>query len=190
MISTEAPQLEWDDNPACYQICNSFHNIIKECRGPYPYSEPNYGGLKSKICDCSSACFLIWSAGVIRLGSLIGLHRPYFDKNYFSGLTADEANREYKKLSDRVRAYLKSMDIPDFLVDEMFSHSSDDIFYLHHYDKNLIDRLKYAPYFEEMLIARCPNLTNDESKILQELNFSLENLTTTEKHALKSLNEK
>jgi len=151
-------------------------------------------------CDCNSACFLIWAAGVMRTGSSLGLHRPYFSKEYYQGLSAAEAEEKYKQLSSLVRTYLSSMDIPNDIIDEMFSHSSEDIYYLYMRGKEgsieqNIKGLTHAPFFEELLIAKCSPLTDEELKAHQDLIMKFEltamfELTAIEKHALQSLKEK
>ncbi len=82
-------------------------------------------GLKDDDCDCASACFLIWVAGVYRMGDVLGIHRPYFLEGYFEGLSASEAQKEYVLMYERVRSYLKNMDVPEHIINKMFNTGSD-----------------------------------------------------------------
>jgi len=178
LISTEAPLAhQWVTKPlfiGCSSLCDSFINI-KPCLLKNRDRETT----EPRICGCNSACFLIWSAGVERMGNGLGLHRPYFSKDYFQGLSAKEAEEKYDELSNDVREYLISMDIPAHIIDEMFSHNSEDIYYLvRSYEEDYtetgfnISALKFVPFFEEWIISKCglgctinifeEDLSNDE----------------------------
>lgn len=69
--------------------------------------------------SCASACVLLFVAGVERftLGR-IGLHRPYSEKYSFS---RSEATDSYEKINNRIRQYLREMNIPEGLLDKMNS---------------------------------------------------------------------
>ena len=120
----------------------------------------------NRNCNCVSACFLIWAAGVKRTGEVLGVHRPRFSKDYFKGLSASEARDKYTKLSNGVQAYLQKMDIPDHVIEKMFEYSSKEIFYL---ELKTVDALSQAPFFEEWLIANCNPLSDEEVRDLNRL---------------------
>ena len=190
LITTQAPSDgHFSDGsslpPSCRSISNSNFSEMDKWEKMPPQDYP---------CDCNSACFLIWAAGVVRIGTSLGLHRPYFSKEYFQGLPAAEVEEKYKKLSSLVRTYLSSMDIPNDIIDEMFSHSSEDIYYLYLRGtegnmQQFIKGLRYSPFFQELLIAKCPRLTDEEMKVFQDLMFKT-TLTEVEKLAYQSLKEK
>jgi hypothetical protein len=114
----------------------------------------------SETCNCASACFLVWAAGVWRSGKTLGVHRPYFRKEYFEGLPAPEAQKKYLSMSNEVRAYLKDMDIPTNVTEKMFSASSTEIIYL---DEKTIESMRYVPFFDEWLRASCgEHLSHEE----------------------------
>jgi hypothetical protein len=47
-------------------------------------------------CNCTSACFLVWAAGIGRYGDVIGVHRPSFaDQSWFASLSKDQAQVAY-----------------------------------------------------------------------------------------------
>jgi hypothetical protein len=81
-------------------------------------------------CLCSSACFLIWTAGIGRYGNWIGVHRPIFDPKEYAKLSLREARRQYGEMVRTVKAYLKEMDIPDYIIRKMMAASSEEMHYL------------------------------------------------------------
>jgi hypothetical protein len=116
-------------------------------------------GLKDDFCDCASACFLIWVAGVYRMGNVLGIHQPYFLEEYLEGLSASEVDKEYVLMYERVNAYLKNMDVPEHIIDIMFNTASDEITYL---DWNTAKSMESVPFFDERVGASCLRLTAEE----------------------------
>jgi hypothetical protein len=73
---------------------------------------------------CYSACVLILAAGAIRIagsGSVVGIHRPYFDPIQFADLTREQAQLKYSELTDLERGYLTSMGMSDRLFAAMMA---------------------------------------------------------------------
>jgi hypothetical protein len=132
-------------------------------RGPFTDS---MNDLDDKDCNCASACFLIWSAGVLRQGATIGIHRPTFSKEYFSGLSVDQGEKTYNQFSEYVKAYCKKMNIPQNIIDKMFEISSREIIYL---DRNTIKTLKKAPFFDEWVTAKCETYTEEDHELHLQL---------------------
>ena len=116
-------------------------------------------GLEDEDCDCASACFLIWVAGVYRMGNVLGIHQPYFLEEYFEGLSASEADKEYVLMYERVISYLKNMNVPEHIIDIMFNTGSDEITYL---DWNTAESMQSVPFFDEQIGASCLGLTAEE----------------------------
>ncbi|MBU4314179.1 MAG: hypothetical protein KJ821_05250 [Actinobacteria bacterium] len=123
-------------------------------------------GAEDANCTCNSSCFLLWAAGVNKSGNRIGIHRPYFSKDYFAGLTAIEAKNKYKKMSNEVKDYLLEMDVPKNIIEKMFQTTSSSIYFL---DINTIDSMRWAPFFEEWVIANCDRPTEEETADKMEL---------------------
>ena len=123
-----------------------------KCNG-YP------SGLKEDDCDCSSACFLIWVAGVYRMGDVVGIHRPYFLEEYLQGLSASETQKEYDLMCEKVRSYLKNMDVPEHIINKMFNTGSGEITYL---DSDVVKSMESVPFFNEWIGASCLRLTSEE----------------------------
>jgi hypothetical protein len=124
---------------------------------------------KSQVMTCMSAGFFIWIAGVDRNAyippsygnkSSLGIHRPYWDKEYFKNLSSEEAEREYGRLENTAKQYLQAMGLPDKYITKMFNVPSNEVYFL---SEDEIDSLEgKIPYFEELLLSRCESFTKQE----------------------------
>ena len=117
---------------------------------------------------CGSACFFVWASGAERLTSSasIGVHRPRFKKEYFRGLSANEAERKYLEMANVVRDYLEDMNIPNHVIESMFNQSSNDILYL---NSSILKKLRKVPFFDEWIMANCGVFTVEEEDKIYEL---------------------
>ena len=136
------------------------------CAGIFDLEEPEL--LDADSCGCHSSCFVIWAGGPMRTASpafvdggidTIGIHRPKYDADYFSGLSASEAEVEYDRITDLVMLYLSEMGIPDELVEKMLSISSEDIYLL---DRSEIKALEAPPAIEEWFISKCGEISDGD----------------------------
>lgn len=104
---------------------------------------------------CYSACAFIALAAPSRmfLGD-IGLHRPYFDRSYFSSLSPTRAEERYAGLEQKARAFLVENYVPTDMIDKMFNTSSEDVLLI---DSVEAERIfgRFKPSFHEWLIAKC-----------------------------------
>jgi hypothetical protein len=105
---------------------------------------------------CVSACFFIYAAAGQREADgerLIGINRPYIvDVDAAAGSPPDAATVESRALM-QVRVFLQENKVPEYLVDEMFRHASDDAYWLSEDDeKNLGYR---SQSFSQFLTAKC-----------------------------------
>jgi hypothetical protein len=116
-------------------------------------------GLENNECDCASACFLIWVAGVYRMGNVVGIHRPYFLKEYLEGLSASEAQKERSLMYEKVKSYLKDMDVPEHVINKMFDTKSDEIVYLDWYTTKSMESV---PFYNKSEGTSCLPLTDRE----------------------------
>jgi hypothetical protein len=90
-------------------------------------TEKNIFGPKHK-CSCASACFLIWTAGVDRYGSHLGLHNlRYSDKEYMDKVTKDEYQKAYTSSAQDFRSYLREMEVPEFYINQALSTSAYEL---------------------------------------------------------------
>ena len=104
---------------------------------------------------CVSACFFIYAAAAQREADgtrLIGINRPYLVDSDAGLSKTDPSSAETRALL-QVRAFLSENAVPNYLVDEMFRHASDDAYWLSLDDeKNLGYR---SPSFDRYLKAKC-----------------------------------
>ena len=78
-------------------------------------------------CNCASACFLIWAAGAERQGNYLGIHRTFFRPQSFKEDSFAVARERYVKLRKSVTSYLTEMNIPNLVINTMFSVASNEI---------------------------------------------------------------
>lgn len=109
--------------------------------------------------SCASACFFIWLAGPNRFvrqektGRALGLHRPYFAKDTYTNTDPQTLASKHGDIAQAARQYLERAAVPTRLIEEMLRRPSTDIYWLTIEEEN--DLAGYAPWFEELLIARC-----------------------------------
>ena len=111
---------------------------------------------------CASSCALIALAAKSRVFQApIGLHRPYFPRDYFASLPASEAEDKYRALSEAFRAYLANSYIADDVIARILRRPSDEIWWLSPEEARSIVG-SWQPPTEEYLLAACkmfPKLT-------------------------------
>ncbi len=120
----------------------------------------------SKKCD--SACVFIYFASIRDLidpWRSFGLHRPYFDKSYFAGLSAREAELKYKDMENSTRKYLEDMNVPQLLIDKIFSIPSNKV---EEISEARLEEIigRNPPAYEEWILAKCGDFSSDELKDL------------------------
>lgn len=120
---------------------------------------------------CASACFFIFLAGdnhiadgvivngtnkgILPMNSLgvIGLHRPFFAPAATSKIDSANflasQNTAMKKMSE----YMANEHVPQYLIDQMMSHPSNDIYWLN--ADEIVQLGEFKPAIEELLISRC-----------------------------------
>ncbi len=118
--------------------------------------------------ECNSACaYLIFSNVKYPAYITIGIHRPYFDKHYFAGLSSAQATKKYQQLQLGIRKFLLEMNVPTSLIDQMMATSSDNIKYIS-MNEYIKTNGKTAPAFDEWIRARCGSFSFNE-----KLDYSL-----------------
>jgi len=75
---------------------------------------------------CSSACVLVYAAGVRRAGANLNVHRVFFS-SLKPGLSQTQVKAAYDAELERVRVYLKEMDVAPELMSFMQSFSPEDM---------------------------------------------------------------
>jgi len=112
--------------------------------------------------QCSSACVFILVSGAQRVGGSIGIHRPHFNTEYFSGLSAEEAKNKYEEMSAAAKAYLMEMGVASEFIERMFRTASNEIDKLtSEEEQKWIEGSSAA--LDEWLIAKCGSYTKDEA---------------------------
>ena len=136
--------------------------IVSLIKGARLSTEVDAGGL------CASACFFLYLAGDSRAAAsadedgklpppqyryskigYVGVHRPYLKAP--SGDQASIIKQE--KVMQKVRSYLVSEAVPQYLIDVMMSRPSNDIYWLADRDFDFIG--EYSAGQEEALISKC-----------------------------------
>jgi ATP-dependent protease ClpP protease subunit len=102
---------------------------------------------------CVSACFYIYAAAAEREvdgEKLLGINRPFIAGTETAPAAASAAD---SRALTQVHAFLLDNAVPNYLVDEMFRHASDDAYWLSADDqKNLGSR---SQSFKHFLAAKC-----------------------------------
>jgi hypothetical protein len=123
-------------------------------------------------CICASACFLIYAAGIKRIGSVLMVHRPRDASGTFGSKRAARASEEYRNILSRVNDYLRSMEVPDNIINKMQSTSSSDISLLTPQDTEGMEKV---PSILEWEISDCGAMTsreeNDFDRLKSNLNY-------------------
>ena len=85
---------------------------------------------------------------------VMGIHRPYFEPEYFSNLSIKKAKEEYARLEKVTQNYLIEMGASSELISKIFQVSSNDLQLIHTADFKKFYRKK-EPFIEEFLLAKC-----------------------------------
>lgn len=153
-------------------------NVAPECNRswePKPKSPAN--------CTCDSACFLIWVGGLNRDGNYVGVHRPVFNKSYYSSISSNEAEALYQNMLDSIQAYLEKYKVPRDVIGKMINTPSHKIHGL------WAEKLGgYPAFYEERLTAICGALSNNVGRISLLKRKKVEGrITTKEEKQLEKL---
>lgn len=105
--------------------------------------------------SCASACFFIYVSAVERgaTNRALGIHRPYFAPENFARKRLAEAEEMQRKLLKEARAFLEDREVPQYLIEEMFSRASDEVYWLDTADEERIG--ERAHWYDQVLVDRC-----------------------------------
>jgi len=106
---------------------------------------------------CSSACVLLFASGVERdmlYGAKLGLHRPYFPQDLFAGLSYEDSQELYKRITADVAAYLDEMGATPDLIGRMLAISSKDVLFISRDEAQSYGIEGGFPAFNEWVRAR------------------------------------
>jgi hypothetical protein len=123
----------------------------------------NASDCKGYNCHCASACFLIWAAGVKRIGEVLGLHRPTIEATAFAKLPPDRAGVLYRQLLSDIGRYLDEMEIPRRFIEIMTNTSSKDVRWLSPREAQPSPKEdNRPPSIAEWLASSCGAMTKSE----------------------------
>ena len=91
--------------------------------------------------------------------------------DYYSKKSISNIEAKQKLIFKETRKYLESMDVPQYIIEKMFSLSSNEIYWLT--DKDLVNIARRPSWYDQLLVDRCG------------LNKSLENGFLTEGEAFQ-----
>jgi hypothetical protein len=131
----------------------SFANYAPEARGMICSAAAKID--RSAPCTCASACFFIWSAGVMRSGNDIHIHRMAYDADFYGSLPPVEAAQKYREAVDQARIYFREMETPDSIFEKMIRMPSFATEPLAE-----ANSMAWPPSFAEWLTARCGSPMN------------------------------
>jgi hypothetical protein len=123
-------------------------------------------------CHCASACFLIWAAGIVREGNVLGLHRPSVQSTRFANLPPEQASASYRLVLAEMERYLAEMEVPRRFIELMTDTASNDVRWL---DFNEGWSLKEVASIAEWITASCGTMSkSDEDAIFKMQTEGLE----------------
>jgi hypothetical protein len=106
-------------------------------------------------CTCAGECFLIWAAGLARLGNAVQIHRIALqgdDAESASGATTTDMHAGRRKAAEM---YLREMGAPETAIGRMFSIGPDKLEYLTKDERGALADNASVPWLKELLRMRC-----------------------------------
>jgi hypothetical protein len=119
-------------------------------------------------CTCTSAGFFIFVGGVYRYGQEIYIHRPYLTQKMLASLEGKDAALVADQLKSVSRIYLKEMDVPQNLIDHLWSTPANTVFRLPDDDSKTYFS-GWIPEYEDWSNAKCPGEKNNWNCISDNL---------------------
>ena len=153
-ISTNAPG--YNPQKPEERYCNFREHTTNTQFTDHKWYYNKYSRTGNRKCNCASACFLIWAAGARRAGNYLGVHRTFFKPESFKKDSYQVARKRYVRMRRVVENYLEEMNVPNLVVDTMFSIGSNKIEPL---APNFVNILQGGPALDEYLRAHCPTET-------------------------------
>lgn len=113
----------------------------------------------TKGCGCASACALIWLMSPLRQGSYVKVHRPYFDRRYFSNLSDNVAVEKYNDVVNELRNALKDRGYDEKFIGKIFRTPAEKAELITAEEIQLFP-INYA--LDELTSARCVGENSSE----------------------------
>ena len=152
LISAHAPDFLTNEGKTIIDTCN-----LSDVR---PRDKAN--------CTCNSSCAIIWLLAPFRLGTIVGIHRPRFDYDDYSGMTTEQAKMTFDQMVSEIKTKLVEGQVNPKIVEIMFNTSSSNIHYLT-FDE-IVEIGARKSFIDELINARC------QKHILELQNYNSFNL--------------
>lgn len=122
---------------------------------------------------CYSACALIALSGVYRtFAGEVGLHRPYFDPEFYGEMDPFYVEQWHQRVNRQVRKFLEDTYVSASIIEKMMSVSSRGMWILSASEADSTFS-NFHPYFEEFIHGRC----GDQPVTIPEYGVNSECLT-------------
>jgi len=111
---------------------------------------------------CASSCFLLYVGAPTRWANgfpaspALAIHRPYFSQSTAEKMSPSQADQAHSQLFEKTRTWLQNQLVPQELIDKLISLPSSEAYWLTQNDINQLG--SRAPWYEEWILARCPDL--------------------------------
>lgn len=115
---------------------------------------------------CASSCFFMFISGIDREGTKLGIHRPFFSKEFYKSVNVNigDAIIADKYTRNAVKEFMSTMGAPEKYLEPMFRTPSNDIYWLPITDI-ANDFEGYIPEIQEWLNGNCNPLIADELSV-------------------------
>jgi hypothetical protein len=97
---------------------------------PFSKAEPLVALKDPANNTCSSSCFLLFAAGVIREGLVLGIHRPSLPADEYFSLGLDGAVAAQRVIAEAVTGYLAEMGVPAKYASLMLATNASEMVWL------------------------------------------------------------
>ncbi len=108
----------------------------------------------------------IWVSGIerdipfINGKQTIGIHRIYFSKDNYKGLSSTIAEKKYLEVKNTAIRYLNEMGVSEHIINKTFKIPSNEVYFLTESEVENIEGM--VPYYDELLISRCGSYSKQE----------------------------
>ncbi|HBO92566.1 MAG TPA: hypothetical protein DD667_04745 [Gammaproteobacteria bacterium] len=107
------------------------------------------------IDKCYSACSMVALSSVFRVfAGEIGLHRPYYDPNFYKETDPFYVEEWHRRMNKEVQSFLEDAYVPESIIEKMMGVSSREMWTISATDADRV-LSNFPPYFEELIFARC-----------------------------------
>lgn len=116
-----------------------------------------------KNCICASAGFFIYIGGIERTAGHLVIHRPRFATSDFGKLSAAEAKKRHDRLQEEAVRYMKEMELPSRLIEEVLAVPSSEGKVLDHDTVTTFLSIE-SPSRQEWIQNRCDGFNSGKAE--------------------------